>query len=181
MNTKIITRINNVDIVATSDERFVPIRPICDAIGIDAKAQRNKIERDEILSSVGVVMTSTGRDGKSYEMFCIPFKYVFGRLFSIDTSRVNPEAHDVVLRYKEECYDALYRYFTEPQTFLAEKQQLMEQKLQEYQECQRRFKDAQKFMNTAKQELNQVMAATIDDWRANNGQLQLPFMIGTDE
>ena len=74
MNTKIITRINNVDIVATSDERFVPIRPICDAIGIDAKAQRNKIERDEILSSVGGVMSSAGRDGKSYEMFCIPFK-----------------------------------------------------------------------------------------------------------
>ena len=27
METKIITRVNNVDIVATSDEQLVPIRP----------------------------------------------------------------------------------------------------------------------------------------------------------
>lgn len=51
----------------------------------------------------------------------------------------------------------------------------MEKKVTEYQECQRRFKDAQKLMNEAKSELNQVMKLTIEDWRANNRQLNLPF------
>lgn len=31
METKLIARVNNVDIVATSDEQMVPIRPLCEA------------------------------------------------------------------------------------------------------------------------------------------------------
>ena len=108
-------------------------------------------------------------------MYSIPYMYVFGWLFSIDTSKVYEDARPAVLKYKEECYRALYRHFTEPQTFLAEKQKLMERKVEEYQECQRRFKDAQKLMNEAKAELNQVMKFTIDDWRANNRQLVMTF------
>ena len=37
--------------------------------------------------------------------------FVFGWLFSIDTSKVNEEARSAVLKYKEECYRALYRHF----------------------------------------------------------------------
>ena len=47
--------------------------------------------------------------------------------------------------------------------------------MNEYQECQRRFKDAQKLMNEAKADLNQVMKYTIEDWRANNRQLVMKF------
>ena len=175
MQTKIIVRVNNVDIIATSDEQLIAIRPICEALGLDADSQRKRIERDEILGSVACVIHATGRDGKQYEMYCIPLRYVFGWLFSIDTSRVSEEARPAVMRYKAECYEALYRHFAESQTFLAEKQRVMERKVEEYQECQRRFKDAQKLMNEAKAELNQVMKVTIDDWRANNRQLILPF------
>ncbi len=180
MNTRFIAKVNGVDIVATTDDRYVPIRPICDAIGVDSEGQRQRIERDEILGSNAFMIKVVAADGKEREMFCIPFKYVFGWLFSIDTSRVSPEAHDAVLAYKAECYEALYHYFTEPQTFLAEKQRLMEQKVQEYQECQRRFKDAQKLMANAKTELNQVMATTIDQWRAHSGQILLPFIDSSD-
>ena len=86
-----------------------------------------------------------------------------------------------MLRYKEECYEPFYRHFAEPQTFLAEKQKVMERKVEEYQECQRRFKDAQKLMNEAKAELNQVMKVTIEEWRANNRQLILPFHSDDEE
>ena len=181
METKTIVRVNNVDIIATSDEQMIAIRPICEALGIDADSQRKRIERDEILSPTAVMMTVVAADGKDREMYCIPYKYVFGWLFSIDTSRVNEEARPAVLRYKEECYEALYRHFAEPQTFLAEKQKVMERKVEEYQECQRRFKDAQKLMNEAKAELNQVMKVTIEEWRANNRQLILPFHSADEE
>ena len=101
METRIIARVNNVDIVSTSDEQLVPIRPICEALGIDADSQRKRIERDEILGSVPVMMTATGKDGKQYEMTAIPYMYVFGWLFSIDTSRVSEEARPSVIRYKQ--------------------------------------------------------------------------------
>ncbi len=175
METRIIARVNNVDIVSTSDEQLVPIRPICEALGIDADSQRKRIERDEILHPVAVMMTATGRDGKQYEMFAIPYMYIFGWLFSIDASRVSEEARPSIIRYKQECYRALYEHFTEPQTFLKEKQRVIEAKVSEYQDCQRRFRDAQKLMNDAKAELNQVMKITIDEWRMNNRQMILPF------
>lgn len=175
METKIIARVNNVDIVSTSDEQLVPIRPICEALGIDANGQKQRIERNEILSSVACMIHATGKDGKTYEMYAIPYMYIFGWLFSIDTSKVNENARESVLRYQTECYKVLFEHFTEPQTFLKQKQEVMEKKVTEYQECQRRFKDAQKLMNEAKSELNQVMKLTIEDWRANNRQLNLPF------
>ena len=57
-NVKEIAKVNNVAIMASNDpNQLVPIKPICDALGIDAKAQRNRIDRDEILSSTEVMMT----------------------------------------------------------------------------------------------------------------------------
>ncbi|MBR8719965.1 hypothetical protein IX307_001148 [Bacteroides pyogenes] len=175
METKIIARVNNVDIVSTSDEQLVAIKPICEALGIDVNGQRQRIERDEILGSTACIIHAVAADEKQREMYAIPYRYIFGWLFSIDISKVNENARESVKRYKQECYDALYEHFTEPQTFLKQKQEVMEKKVSEYQECQRRFKDAQKLMNEAKAELNQVMKLTIEDWRANNRQLNLPF------
>lgn len=91
--------------MASNDpNQLVPIKPICDALGIDAKAQRNRIDRDEILSSTGVIMTSVAADGKEREMYCIPIRYVFGWLFSIDTNRVDEEVRASVIKYKMQCY-----------------------------------------------------------------------------
>jgi len=115
MKTKIesLTKVNDVEIqiVETESGYFIPIRPICEAIGIDSKAQRNRIERDEILSSTGVIMTSVGADEKDREMFCLPVKFIHGWLFSIDVSRVNENAKENVIKYKLECYDVLYDHF----------------------------------------------------------------------
>ena len=175
METKTIAKVNNVDIVSTSDEQMVAIKPICKALGIDWEGQRQRIERDEILGSVACIIKATGKDGKSYEMIAVPYMFIFGWLFSIDVSKVNETAKESVLKYKMECYKVLFDHFTEPQTFLKQKQEIMEKKVAEYQECQRRFKDAQKLMYEAKTELNQVMKFTIDDWRANNRQLTFSF------
>lgn len=176
METNFITRVNNVDIVATNNaEKLVPIKPICEALGIDSKVQRNKIQEHPILNSIGVLSTLVAADGKQREMLCLPLEYVFGWLFTINPSNVSEEARESVLSYQLECYRALYEYFTEPQTFLKQKQVLMEEKVNEYQSRQREFKDAQKMMNEAKAELNQVMKFTIEDWRANNRQLSLSF------
>jgi hypothetical protein len=44
-------------------------RPICDALGIDDKAQKYRIKRDEILSSTEVIITSVGTDGNGSKTF----------------------------------------------------------------------------------------------------------------
>lgn len=111
METKTIVRVNNVDIIATSDEQMIAIKPICEALGIDWSSQKQRVERDEILSSTMVMITTVAADGKEREMCCIPYRFVFGWLFSIDTSRVNEESRLAVVAYKKECYDALYHHF----------------------------------------------------------------------
>ena len=175
METKLIARINNVDIISTSDEQMVPIRPICEALGIDSKSQRDRIERDEILSSTGVIITSVAADGKTREMYAIPYMYIFGWLFSIDTSKVNPEAKEHVIRYKQECDKVLYDHFTAPKTFLKQKQDLMEKKIKEYQALQQDFKEAKNKMEKAKTQLNDIINCTIEDWEKNNRQLDIDF------
>ncbi|NEM97201.1 phage antirepressor N-terminal domain-containing protein [Pontibacter burrus] len=73
--TEIVAKINKVEIlVIENGQKLVPIKPICEAFGIDDKAQRQKIQDDEILGSIGVLSTSVGADGKSWEMLCTPYK-----------------------------------------------------------------------------------------------------------
>lgn len=175
MNTKILARVNNVDIVSTSDEQYVAIRPICEALGVDAKAQRSRIERDEILNSVEVMMTSTGKDGKQYEMLCIPYMYIFGWLFGIDTSKVKEEIKQNVVKYKMECYRVLFEHFTEPQKFLSEQKQLVDKEIDEYDKCRDNFKNAQKMMVDAKARLDKARKITIEEWRFNDRQMNLFF------
>lgn len=113
MNQQLITKINGTDIVTVDreGETFVPIKPICQALGIDIEPQRKKIAEDEKLHSVAVLNTATGADGKAYEMFCLPMKYVFGWLFTINPKNVAPEAREAVKQYRNTCYDVLYEHF----------------------------------------------------------------------
>lgn len=50
MTTSIIARVNNVDIMSTRDEQLVPVRPICEALGIDFASQTVKIKNHYLLA-----------------------------------------------------------------------------------------------------------------------------------
>lgn len=100
-------------------EIFVPIRPICDYLGVDWSAQYRRINRDPVLSESvqGVAVTTTpsadGRGGGIQEMLSLPLKFLPGWLFGISASRVKPELQEKIVRYQRECYDALAEAFTE--------------------------------------------------------------------
>nr|UVY10099.1 MAG: hypothetical protein [Bacteriophage sp.]UWF99753.1 MAG: hypothetical protein [Bacteriophage sp.]UWH98606.1 MAG: hypothetical protein [Bacteriophage sp.] len=177
MTTSIIARVNNVDIMSISDERLVPIKPICEALGIDSEAQRQKIQSHYLLAPTALLCKAVGADGKQREMFCLPMEYIFGWLLTINPANVVEEKRQNLMAYQTECYKVLFEHFSDAKTFLKQKQAIIEKKVMEYQDCQRRFKDARKLMNKAKAELNQVMKYTIEDWRENNRQLNLPFAI----
>jgi hypothetical protein len=94
---------------------LIPIKPVCDALGIDAKSQRDSIQNHPILGSTGVLSTSVAGDGKTRNMLCLPLKYALGWLFSIDARKVKPDAYEAVITYQERVYEAIYdRFFLEP-------------------------------------------------------------------
>jgi len=172
----VVARINNVAIlVGNTSEKLVPIKPICLALGIDDKAQKNRIERDEILNSVKVMATSTASDGKVYEMVHLPLRYALGWLFSIDHNAVKEEAKPFVIKYKRECIDALDNHFIQKTEF--ERWQLEEfLRLDEienairgdFRECSRRIKEV-------KQQKIEVKAKKQHDWSFENSQMTIPF------
>lgn len=66
---------------------YVAMKPICEGMDLDWPGQLKLLKRDQVLSSVMVVMTTTGSDGKNYEMMCLPLKYLPGWLFKVDANR----------------------------------------------------------------------------------------------
>lgn len=114
MSKRHISTINGVEIFAEIAENgtvFVPIKPICEALGIEHTAQKQRIHRHYILSSTEVTVTSVAADGKAREMTCLPLEYVYGWLFTIDANLVAENVRDRVAEYQRQCYDALYRHF----------------------------------------------------------------------
>ena len=114
MKKQFITVVNGIEIAAVRNENndfYVPLRPICDALTLNISGQIQAVKRHRILSSVVCTLHTTGADGKSYDMICLPLEYVYGWIFSIDTNLVADERREMVERYQLECYEALYNYF----------------------------------------------------------------------
>lgn len=63
-------------VVERNGRRWVAMKPICDAIGVDWEGQRQRIKRDPILSSVACTIKATGADGKQYEMLFLDLYYL---------------------------------------------------------------------------------------------------------
>lgn len=99
---------------------YVPIRPICDLLGVDWSAQRRRISRDPVLGgesmSVAITTTDIGPDSRrprTSEMLALPLDYVSGFLFGINAERVKKEVREQLIRYQRECYKVLAEAFQE--------------------------------------------------------------------
>ena len=67
-------------------------------------------------SSVIMEIMTTGKDGKQYQMLCLPLKKLFGWLMTVSPNKVKPELRDTVIKYQEECDDVLWDYWTKGKT-----------------------------------------------------------------
>ena len=101
MNTTAIAVINGQQIQVSIDEQqLVPIKPICQALGVDYEDQYVKLKDEEFLSSTICLSQIVAADGRQREMFCLPLKYVYGWLFTINPKNVSDEARPAVMRYR---------------------------------------------------------------------------------
>lgn len=101
-------------------EIYVPLRPLCDYLGVSWQGQNRRINDDEVLSdvvrSVNITLTdldpSTSRPRTS-QMICLSLGYLNGWLFGINPKRVKPEVKDRLIRYQKECYKVLAKEFVQ--------------------------------------------------------------------
>ena len=98
-------------------EIFVPVRRLCDNLGLDWSGQRQRINRHEVLhgaiKSVVVIPTQSAkpRTRPEQEMLCLPLDMIPGWLFGIPVGRVKEETRPKLLRYQRECFRVLWDAF----------------------------------------------------------------------
>lgn len=92
---------------------WVPLRPICDHLGLSWSGQRERTNRDPVLSEEMAVVrvTRTTATGGVPDMLALPLKYLPGWLFGVQAARVKPELQAKIIRYQRECYDVLWNAF----------------------------------------------------------------------
>lgn len=169
----VVATINNqkIEVFKDGNEQFIAIKSLCDALGIAPEPQVKKLKEDEILGSTTTLRVAVGGDEKSREMICIPAKYVFGWLFTINPKNVAPESKDTVIKFKKLCYDALYEHFVLRGQFFSEKEmEVLKAKL--------KIEEAKQILNEAKAELTEIQSKEFEDWKAEKQQTALNFNEG---
>ena len=112
MKTNVVAIVNGVEILASAvSEELVPVRPVCEALGIAFQSQNAKLKEHPVYSSAVTLSVTTGADGKQYEMVCLPIEFFPGWLFSINPANVKEEAREPLVRFQLECNRALFSYF----------------------------------------------------------------------
>lgn len=179
--TTAVAKVNGIDIlIIEGDEKRVAVKPICEALGIAFEPQFTRLKSDPILSSTVTTSITVGADGKQREMVTIPFKFVFGWLFRIDSRNVKEESRAAVEKYQLHCYNALYNSLFQYVEFVEYRANRVEAELEKYEEAVDGFKFARNRMNDAKLELNQARHLTYEMYMANKSQMQLDFSEGKE-
>lgn len=103
---------DEITAVRLADGRvMIPVRPLCDRLGVAWSPQLRRINRDAVLADEVQGVTVTVTPGGQQGMMCLPLDYISGWLFGINADRVNPDVRDRLIRYQRECYRVLAEAF----------------------------------------------------------------------
>lgn len=125
-NTQKFLQFNGKNIVFLTVDGvyWIAIKPILDAINMDADRSIKTLKNDPILGparSLQAVQVSKNGKNQLRNMTCLPEKYIYGWIFSLRSD--SPE----LVNYKRECYELLYNHFHG--TITNRKEILMERQL----------------------------------------------------
>lgn len=92
---------------------YIPVRQICERLGINWAAQTRRMRRDPVLSEAIriIAVTTTNPLGGNPNMLCLPLKYISGFLFGISATRIKQELQEQLIRYQKECFEVLHEAF----------------------------------------------------------------------
>jgi len=101
---------DTVVLVDSGNEPFVSMRPIVVNMGLSWQGQHEKL-MEKFGPTVREILT-VAEDGKQRGMLCLPLKKLPAWLYSISPNKVKPELRDKIIRYQNECDDALWDYWS---------------------------------------------------------------------
>ena len=95
-------------------EVWVPLPPLCDALGLRAHGQAAKLKAKPWATTQ--LICGVGADGKTREMVFLDLRSLPLWLATIEPSRVKPEAREALVAYQREAAEVLFKHFLAPST-----------------------------------------------------------------
>lgn len=92
-------------------EQMVPIKPICDALGLAWQVQHRKLSSNSERWGVTIMVMQMPGDDQNRSVTCLPQRRLFGWLMTIHPNRVKPEAKEKLTAYQRHCDEVLSRHF----------------------------------------------------------------------
>lgn len=99
-------------IVTRDNQPFVAMKPIVEPMGLDWKAQFDKIKSNPRFCVGEITMQMPG-DDQSRNVTCLPLRKLSGWLMTIHPNKIKPELREKVIAYQNECDDALWAYWND--------------------------------------------------------------------
>lgn len=176
MKTINVAVVNNISLQVVADEReqFVALKPVCEILGVNYSTQVEKLKDHPIFSSVIPLRGTTGSDGKTYQMLCIPFRFFAGWLFSINPGNVKEEARENLIQFQLKCNDVLYDYFFNRADFAIRKEREVRRTKELYDEKTELVRVAKSAQKLAETEYAKALAMTFEEYQAEKQQLTIP-------
>ncbi|HYN87543.1 MAG TPA: phage antirepressor N-terminal domain-containing protein [Ardenticatenaceae bacterium] len=100
------------ELVAVQDAEgtvWLPMRPLCDVLGVVWSSQRDRISRDAVMGEVvrAIRVVRPGERGGAQEMACLPLDVARFWLIGINANRVKPEFRDRLVEYQREAIEII--------------------------------------------------------------------------
>jgi hypothetical protein len=96
---------------------WISVRRVSEALGIDAKSQRERLQQEPWV--VGGLLPLTAANGLTYSTYCIDLDCLPMWLATITSSRVAPHVRPKLQRYQTECARVLASHFFGRPTLLS--------------------------------------------------------------
>jgi P22_AR N-terminal domain/ORF6C domain len=99
--------------IESEPQIYVPLRPICEYLGLSWNGQRERVMRDEVLSEAVrfIRVTRANSSGGNPNLLALPLELLPGFLFGVTTSRIKAELRERIILYRRECYRRLWDTF----------------------------------------------------------------------
>lgn len=106
---------DEIQAVHEGERVWVVEKRMCEVMGIDHDSQRKRLSDHERSPwAVTAMMTATGPDGRSYEMFCLDLDSLPMWLATIEVKRARAESRAKLIDYQRECARVLRDHFFGP-------------------------------------------------------------------
>lgn len=108
----------NIIAIEKDKQIFVSLKRICFNLSIDYHAQKQRIDRDPVLSK-GVCIIQTPTNGGIQDVVCLSSKMLNGFLFGITVNKIkDKKIQAIIIKYQERCYEVLDNFFNKKETQL---------------------------------------------------------------